>query len=87
MTQVTVGGQIGGKSYAEVIFLKSETEYNVFTTGRFEVAVSLAAVALDKGVSNDLGYSDGVAIVTKDHGGLMAEATVGGQKFSYKPFD
>lgn len=87
MNQVTIGGQIGGKSYAEVIFFKTKAEYEVFTTGRFEVAVTLAAVALDKGVSNNLAYSDGVAIVTKDNGGLMAEATVGGQKFTYKHFE
>jgi len=87
MTQLTVGGQIGGKSYAELIFFKSEAEFEVFMTGRYEVAVSLAAVALDYGVSNDLAYSDGVAIVTKDNGGLMAEATVGGQKFFYNSFE
>ena len=87
MTQVTIGGQIGGKSYAEVIFFKTKAEYDVFITGRYEVAVTLSAVALDYGVSNDLAYSDGVAIVTKDNGGLMAEATVGGQKFSYHPFE
>jgi len=87
MTQLTIGGQIGGKSYAELIFFKSEAEFEVFMTGRYEVAVSLAAVALDYGVSNDLAYSDGVAIITKDNGGLMAEATVGGQKFSYNSFD
>ncbi len=87
MTQVTIGGQIGGKSYAEVIFFKSKAEYDVFITGRYEVAVTLAAVALDYGVSNDLAYSDGVAIITKDNGGLMAEATVGGQKFSFQPFE
>lgn len=87
MSQLTIGGQIGGKSYAEVIFFKSEAEFEVFMTGRYEVAVSLAAVALDYGVSNDLAYSDGVAIVTKDNGGLMAEATVGGQKFSYEAIE
>ena len=87
MTQVSIGGQIGGKSYAEIIFFKSKAEYEVFITGRYEVAVTLSAVALDYGVSNDMAYSNGVVIVTKDNGGLMAEATVGGQKFSYKPFE
>ncbi len=83
MVQLTIGGQIGGKSYAEVIFFKSKAEFDVFTTGRYEVAVSLSAVALDKGVSNNMAYSDGVAIITQDNAGLMAEAVVGGQKFSY----
>ena len=81
MTQVTVGAQIGGKSYSEIIFFKTEAEYEVFLTGRYEVAAQISAVACNKGVSNDLDYSDGVIIVTMDKGGLMAEVSAGGQKF------
>ena len=87
MTQVTVGAQIGGKSYSEIIFLKSEAEYNVFVTGRYEVAAQISAVAITEGVSKELDYSDGVIIVTMDKGGLMAEVSVGGQKFKYKELD
>ena len=87
MTQVTLGGQIGGKAYSEIIFFKSKAEYDVFTTGRFEVAAQVSALALTEGVSNNLAYSDGVAIITMDKGGLMAEAVVGGQKFKFEPFD
>ena len=35
--------------------------------------------------SADLAYRNGVAIVTMAKGGLMYEASVGGQKFSFKP--
>ena len=33
----------------------------------------------------DADFEDGVAVFTLTKGGLMYEAAVGGQKFSYKP--
>jgi len=41
-------------------------------------------VAVTAGASADADYSNGVAIFTMARGGLMYEATVGGQKFSYQ---
>ncbi|MBC8315897.1 MAG: hypothetical protein ISR57_01520 [Bacteroidales bacterium] len=87
MTQVTVGAQIGGKSYIEVIFFNTEAEYTVFRSGRFEVSAQVAAIAVTAGVSQTMAYSDGIAILTMGRGGFMAEASVGGQKFSFKPFE
>jgi hypothetical protein len=42
-------------------------------------------VAVKEGVSKTIGYEKGVAIVTMAKGGLMFEASVGGQKFTYEP--
>jgi hypothetical protein len=35
----------------------------------------------------DLGYNGGVAVVTATKGGLMYEASVGGQKFDYEEIE
>ena len=87
MKQVTFGGQIGGKTYSEVIFFNTEAEYTVFTTGRFEMSAQVSAIAATAGVSQTMAYSDGIAILTLPKGGFMAEASVGGQKFSFQPFE
>jgi len=42
---------------------------------------------LKSGASADAAYKDGVAVFTLSKGGAMAEASVGGQKFSYKPLN
>ncbi len=86
MKQVTVGAQVGGKSFSEIIFFKTEAEFNVFTTGRYEVTAQVSAVAITTGTASNLAYSEGVAIVTLDKKGLMAEAVVGGQKFTFVEF-
>ena len=44
----------------------------------------VSAVALTAGASADLAYNGGVAVVTATKGGLMYEASVGGQKFDYE---
>jgi len=53
---------------------------------KMEFSSQLSAVAVKSGVSKNAKYTDGVAVFTQDLGGLMAEATVGGQKFKYKAF-
>lgn len=48
------------------------------------MGAQVSAVALRTGASADLAYNGGVAVVTVTKGGLMYEATVGGQKFDYE---
>lgn len=84
LTAVTVGFQMGGQAFREVIFFKDKTALDDFTRGNFELAAGASAVALKAGASKDLGYNKGVAVVTATKGGLMYEAAVGGQKFTFE---
>jgi lipid-binding SYLF domain-containing protein len=85
LSQATIGLQLGGQSYSEVIFLKDKYALNAFKQGNYEVSAQASAVAATAGASSDAAYSGGVAIFTLIKGGLMAEASVGGQKFKYSP--
>jgi lipid-binding SYLF domain-containing protein len=85
LIQVTVGFQLGGQSFVEVIFFKDQTAFDDFARGNFEFAAQVSAVALTAGVSADLAYNGGVAVMTMTNAGLMYEAAVGGQKFKYEP--
>lgn len=84
LTEVTIGFQLGGQAFSEVIFFKDKTAFDDFTRENFEFGAQVSAVALTAGVSADLAYSGGVAVVTATKGGLMYEASVGGQKFSFE---
>jgi len=84
LTQVTIGLQLGGQAYSEVVFLKDAAALDNFKRGRLKLDAQASAVALTARASADLAYRDGVAIVTKAKCGLMYEASVRGQKFSYK---
>jgi len=83
--QVTVGFQLGGQAYREIIFFKDKRALDHFTGGNFEFDAQASAVAVTAGASADAAYSDGVAVFTLTKGGLMFEASIGGQKFSFDP--
>lgn len=82
MSQVTIGFQAGGQKYAEVIFFENTEAYERFVGDNFEFAAQVSAVALKAGVSADAEYRDGMLVFTQAIGGLMYEASVGGQKFT-----
>ena len=84
LTQVTIGFQFGGQSYSEIIFFKDKEALERFKGGNFELGAQASAVAASAGASSNAGYENGVAIFTLAKLGLMYEASIGGQKFSFK---
>jgi lipid-binding SYLF domain-containing protein len=106
MVQLTIGFQLGGQAYSQIIFFKDKRAYDEFTGNNFEFGAQASAVAITAGASasastaggtsagasggkNDAttkgGYHKGMAVFTIARGGLMYEATIGGQKFKYTP--
>jgi len=86
MKQVTIGFQFGGQAYREVIFFENQAAMDRFKSNNFELSAQASAVAAKAGASVDAKYRDGVMVFTQAKGGLMYEATVGGQKFDFKSF-
>jgi lipid-binding SYLF domain-containing protein len=85
LTQLTIGLQAGGQAYSEVIFFKDKAALDNFKQGHLKLDAQASAVALTERVAEDVAYRNGVAIVTMAEGGLMYEASVGGQKLSFHP--
>ncbi|HEX7903499.1 MAG TPA: YSC84-related protein [Chitinophagaceae bacterium] len=83
MKQVSVGFQFGGQAYREVIFFESKAGLDRFKENKFEFAAQASAVAVTAGASTNVKYRNGVMVFTQEKGGLMYEASIGGQKFSY----
>ena len=104
MTQLTVGFQLGGQAYSQIIFFKDKRAFTDFTSGNFEFGAQATAVAITAGASAaatttgtgvsasssetaakaEGDYVKGMAVFTIPKGGLMYEASIGGQKFTYK---
>jgi lipid-binding SYLF domain-containing protein len=85
MTQASVGAQIGGQTFDEMIFFETPTALNDFKAGKFEMSAEVSAVAAKEGASQAANYKHGVAVFTLPKKGLMAQAAVGGQKFKFEP--
>jgi len=86
MKQVNVGFQFGGKAYREVIFFENQAALDRFKQNKFEFDAQASAVAATVGASANVKYRNGVMVFTQEKGGLMYEASVGGQKFDYSAF-
>ena len=84
LTQATIGFQLGGQTYTEIIAFETPEAVANFKGGHFAFDAQATAVALKAGAGANAKYSGGVAVFTMDEGGLMYEATIGGQKFSYQ---
>lgn len=86
LSQVSIGFQWGGQAYREVIFFESKKEMDRFKENKVELSAQVSAVAVTAGASADAKYVEGVMVFTMQKGGLMYEASVGGQKFKFNPF-
>jgi lipid-binding SYLF domain-containing protein len=84
MIQATVGAQAGGQAYREIIFFQNKEAEGRFMQNKVEFSEQVSAVAVKAGASANVNYRNGVAVFTQEKGGLMLEASLGGQKFSYK---
>jgi len=85
MNQVSVGLQLGGQTFSEIIFFETPKALSEFQNGDFSMTAGVSAVALAAGASKSAKYASGVAVFTATTSGLMFEASVGGQKFKTKP--
>jgi len=84
LSQLSFGFQLGGQAYREIIFFKDKQAMVRFKKGKFELGAQISAVAATAGASANVDYSSGVAIFTIAKGGLMYEASVGGQLLSFE---
>jgi len=105
MTQITIGFQLGGQAYSQVVFFKDKGAYEDFTSGNFEFDAQASAIAITASVQTGVGttgtsassgtggsagmqantsYRKGMRTFVIGKGGLMYEASIGGQKFNYK---
>ena len=83
--QATVGLQAGGQAYSEIIFFKDKAALDSLKNNKMKLSASASAVAVTAGASAAVDYKEGVAVFTMGEAGLMLEASVGGQSFTFEP--
>ncbi|MBL8756866.1 MAG: hypothetical protein JNK35_00375 [Phycisphaerae bacterium] len=84
LTQVTIGAQLGGQSYSEILFIQDAATFSNFKLGKTEFAANASAVLAKSGGGATNDYNQGVAVFVKPIEGVMAEAAIGGQSFKYR---
>lgn len=85
LSQGSVGVQLGAQTYRELILFQTPEAVENFKSGAMQLAAQASAVAVTSGASADADYHQGVMVFTMARGGLMYEASIGGQHFTYVP--
>jgi lipid-binding SYLF domain-containing protein len=83
--QLTLGVQLGGQTFAEVIAFENEQALDRFKAGKWAWAANASAVLVKAGAAASANYESGAAVFVYADGGMMLEAAVGGQKFIFRP--
>lgn len=85
VTQGSIGAQLGGQAWRQIIFFQSQREFDNFKRGNFAFSANASAVAADEGGAAAANYADGVVVFVLTSGGLMVDASLGGQNFDFEP--
>jgi lipid-binding SYLF domain-containing protein len=87
LTQVNIGAQIGGQEFAELILFQNKYALSQFETGQTTFDARATAVAAASGAGTAANYQYGVVVFTLPLDGLMVQAAIGGQHFTFAPVD
>lgn len=82
--QATVGAQVGGQTYDLLMVFQDAATMNKFKNNEWSASANATAVILKEGTGITTDFRDGVAVYVKPVGGAMAEASIGGQKFTFQ---
>jgi lipid-binding SYLF domain-containing protein len=85
LSQATIGAQLGGQTFSELILFENKAALDSFKNGNLKFTANASAVAVKSGAADASKYADGVLVFVEPKAGLMLEAAIGGQSFSYKP--
>jgi len=100
MSQISIGLQLGGQAYSQVVYFEDERAFKEFTSGQFEFGAQAEAIAITYSAGAQAGtdgasasanstqtetkYYKGLIVFTMGKGGLMYQAALGGQKYDYE---
>ena len=85
VTQGSVGGVIGAKTYALLLVFRDARQLESFKGGQdLHFGAEASAIAISDGCSATTRYIDGVAVFAMPKGGLMADASLNGQAFAFE---
>ena len=87
VAQTTIGVQVGGETYSQIIAFESKETLDRFKKGKLAFAANASAVLVKAGAAAAANYEKGAVVFVYAEGGMLLELSIGGQKFKFKPVD
>lgn len=85
LTQGSVGFELGGQTFAELLVLNGPQQVHALERGTFNVGGQVSAVAVKAGAAAAAQFSGGMAVFVMPRGGLMAGLSLTGQQINFQP--
>lgn len=85
MKQASLGFSFGGEYFREIIFFKDKVDLDRFRAEEYTFSAQATGVAATAGAAAKADYNAGMAVFITTDKGLMVDASLGGQKFTYVP--
>lgn len=87
LTQASVGAEIGGQTFTEIIVFKTPFALQNFKNGNTTFGTQATAVAVKEGAAAQSAFTDDIAVFTFAEQGLQAQASLASQTFRYTPIE
>lgn len=85
LTQGSLGAQLGGETFSELIVFERPQDLAKLKDGRFDLGAGISATALTAGAAAETSFAQGVAVFVVPRGGLMIDVSVSGQQLNFTP--
>ena len=79
-----IGLSAGGETYSELIVFQTPEALSQFENNKLHFDAGANAVILQAGATASPKYTNGVAVVKHSKGGLLLDASIGAQQFTFK---
>lgn len=87
LSQASIGAQLGGQTFAELIVVHDANTLRQLKAGTFELGADASVVALTAGAAASTSFKDETTVFVMPIGGLMVDVSVSGQQISYRPWN
>jgi lipid-binding SYLF domain-containing protein len=83
LSRASVGAQVGGQKYSEVLVLQTQEALQRVKTNTFDFGAEASAVAVRAGAASTANFSNGAAAFVKPIGGAMLNVSLTGQRIKF----
>jgi lipid-binding SYLF domain-containing protein len=86
LEQASIGAQLGGQSFAELLVLRNPVDIDALKDGRFTVGANVGVIVLSPEAAAQKGFDSDAVVFVLPRGGLMVDISFSGQQLKYQSF-
>ena len=86
LEQASIGAQLGGQSFSELLVLRNSADVEALKDGRFTAGANPGVVVLTAGANANATFDPNASVFILPQGGLMVDVAIEGQRLKYQRF-